>query len=65
MVRVCSVCSFMVKFNIDHIFSKIRRLFLIKFVNGYTQTERKNQDELERFHERNFENPKFLFLSSI
>ena len=26
----------------------------------HTHTERKNQDELERVHERNFENPKLM-----
>ena len=29
-------------------------------MNGSTQRERKNQDELERVHERNFENPKLM-----
>ena len=32
----------------------------MKFINGYTQRERKNQDELERVHEKNFENPKLM-----
>ena len=32
----------------------------MKFINGYTQREKKNQDELERVHEKNFENPKLM-----
>ena len=32
----------------------------MKFINGYTHREGKNPDELERAHERNFENPKLM-----
>ena len=34
---------------------------LIKIINAYTHTQRKNQEELERVHERNFENSKSQF----
>ena len=34
------------------------QVLLEKFINGFAHGERKNQDELERVHERNFENPK-------
>ena len=59
-----SVCILRIKFNIDLSFSKMRRLYWIKFINAYTQTERerekerqkerKNQEELDRVHQRNF-----------
>ena len=32
----------------------------MKFINGYTHREVKNHEELERVHERNFENPQLM-----
>ena len=60
MKRVCSVCSFSFRFEIDDSFHEMRKLQWIKFTNGYKHRERKNQDELERVHEKNFENPKLM-----
>ena len=60
MIRTCSVCSLGVKFNIDFSFSEMGRLF--KIINVlHVHTQRKNQEELERVHESNFENSKSLF----
>ena len=60
MVRVRSVFGLRFRFNIHHSFSEIR-LYQLKFMNGYTPRERKNQYELERrVHERNFENSKLM-----
>ena len=58
--------SLRVKINVDLSFSEIRRLYSIKFKISYAHRQRKNKEELERVHERNFENSKnfprnFLF----
>ena len=52
MIRVCSVYSLRVKFNIGLSFSEMRRLYWIKFINVYTQ----RQKESGKVPERNFEN---------
>ena len=58
--------SLRVKINVDLSFSEIRRLYSIKPKIAYGHRQRKNKEELERVHERNFENSKnfprnFLF----
>ena len=52
MIRVHSVYSLRVKFNIGLSFSEMRRLYWIKFINVYTQ----GQKESGKVPERNFEN---------
>ena len=58
MMRVCSVCSLMVNFNIDFCFSEMRKFYWIKSISAYIHAHRKK--EFRRFHERNFENFKLL-----
>ena len=56
MIRVCSVCSLTVKFNVGLSFSEMRKLYWIKFINAYTQREK----ESGRVHERNYENSNLI-----
>ena len=51
-----SVCSLKVKFDIDLSFSEMRRLYSIEFKKAKAHRDRKLKKELERVHERNFEN---------
>ena len=60
MINVCSVCSLRVKFNIDLSFNEMRKPYWIKFINKCTQRGKKNQEVLERVHERNFENSRLM-----
>ena len=55
---VCSVPSFKVKFNIDFNFGEMRKKqnYSTKFKRAYTHRPRNNNKELEKVHERNFEN---------
>ena len=53
---VYSVCSLKVKFDIDLSFIEMRRLYSIKLKKAKTHRDRKLKKELERVHERNFEN---------
>ena len=56
MIRLCIVCSLRVKVNIDLSFSKMRRLYWVKFINAYAQREK----ESGRAHERIYENSKLI-----
>ena len=62
MIRVCSVYIAGVKFNIELSFCEMIRLYWIKFKNAYTQREkdRKNQKDLDRAHQMEFENSKLM-----
>ena len=40
----------------DLSFSEMKRLYLKKIKKAYAHRQRKNKEELERVHERNFEN---------
>ena len=54
---MCSVGSLRVKFKIDLDFSEMRKIYSIKpKKNINTYTKKKYKKELERVHERNFEN---------
>ena len=60
-VRVCSVCSLRVKFNIELSFSEMRRFYWIKLINAYTQREK----ESGGVHKTNFEVNKINFGSAF
>ena len=54
---MCSVGSLRVRFKIDLDFSEMRKIYSIKpKKNINTYTKKKYKKELERVHERNFEN---------
>ena len=44
------------KFNVDLSFSKMERVYSMKFKKAYAHRQRTNKEELERVHERNLEN---------
>ena len=58
--NVYSVYSLKVKFNVDLSFSEMRSFYSMKCKETYTHRQRKNIEELEGVHERNFENSKNL-----
>ena len=45
---------------IDLSFIEMRRLYSIKFKKAYTHRQRKNKEELERVHKRNFESSRLM-----
>ena len=57
---VYSVCSLRVSFKIDLSCSELRRLYSTKIKKVYTHKQRKNEEDMEGAHERNFQNSKFI-----
>ena len=55
MIKVSEVfAALLVTAIVDFSFSEMRRLYLIKFKQVYAHRQRKNKDEFEKLHERNF-----------
>ena len=44
------------KSNVNLSFSEMRRLYSIKFKKAFAYRQRKNKEDMERVHERNFKN---------